>query len=134
MHILLVGQVDSVTQTVFQMLEEVDEWFVKVITSHKNDDGHAGPSSPKYPAYDVIVANCLGFSDSPNKLIRQITAQFPNTPLLALHSYSQKLLIQPLFEAGATGYLQVGIGEDKLLQAINKVITGKQCILTENTY
>lgn len=130
MDILLLGRDTSVTNTIKDMLKSVEEWSVtrsfsiEKVADQTSDDG----------VYDLIVANLADFSPPPTSIINKILNHFSSAYLLVLYSYSQKLLIQPLLEAGANGYLQNGISEDQLLEAVKTVANGNQYIGVETSY
>lgn len=112
------------------MLKSVEAWSVyrrfsiEGVADETSDDGF----------YDLIVSNLADFSPPPTTVINKILNHFPSTYLLVLYSYSQKLLIEPLIESGANGYLQNGIPEDQLLEAVKTVANGNQYIGLETTY
>lgn len=55
---------------------------------------------------------------------RQIRQQHPDIPILVLTSHSQKLLIERLVKAGASGYCLKGIEAEALILALRSVIAG----------
>lgn len=129
MQISLLGNDNSITATVETMLKAVGDWSITKI-AYSND---SEIEKSKRTAFDVVVANLIDMPGSPKNIIRDITAQFSSVPLLVLYFYSRKSLIHPLLKAGATGYLQVGVPEEDLYQAVKVVADGQQCIITENT-
>ncbi len=131
MNILLLAQQTFVSETVKTMLESADDWSVIKASSL---DSLTDSSSPEDSKWDIIVANLADFSKAPTQLIRKIRGRYPATPLLVMYSYNQELLIHPLINAGATGYLQNGIPEQGLLKAIEEVAAGEEFIMTESTY
>lgn len=129
MEILLLGRDTSVTNTIKDMLKSVEVWSVTRSISIENvADQTSGEG-----CYDIIVANLADYAPPPTRIISKILNHFPSTYLLVLYSYSQKLLIQPLLEAGAKGYLQNGIPEDKLFEAVRTVANGNLYIGVEST-
>lgn len=134
MHILLLGRSSIVTKTVHRMLVSVEGWKTTFRSSWKNLDTKIKEKNTQKPLFDILIVNLSDFSDSPVNIIRNLIAQFPSVPLLVLNSYEQQLLINPLIEAGATGYLQTGISENELLTAVEVVAQGEKYFATENTY
>lgn len=130
MDILLLGRDTSITNTILDMLSSVEAWSVTKMFSI--DKAAAKTSKEKF--YDLVVANLTDFKPPPTQIIANITTHFPSSYLLVLYSYSQELLIKPLLEAGADGYLQNGISEDQLLEAAQTVVGGEQYVGVESTY
>ncbi|WP_138431491.1 response regulator transcription factor [Fodinibius saliphilus] len=132
MNILLLGPEGSITHTILEMLEPIEDWHTESHIS-ENDVSALTIPQPGNTSYDIILVNLNGFSDSPRETVRNILSKFPDTPLLALNSYSKKLLIKPLLELGANGYIQVGASEEVIIEAVSKVVEGKQYIYTNST-
>lgn len=132
MQILLFGKDNSVTDTIESMLVSVDEWTITRALSFFNIENDL-PYQDHNAAYEVIVANLFGFPTSPKKLVREISSKFSEIPLLVLYSYNHDFLIAPLLEMGATGYLQIGSGEENLVEAVKKVSNNHKYIGVVNT-
>lgn len=133
MHILLLGRDTSVTETIKKMLSSIEEWSVNTILSPDFTDEKQLISDVQKSAVDIIIANLADFPTPPEQIIRYITTHFLKTPVLVLHQYSRNLLVQPLIEAGATGYLQLGLSEDRLQKAVEIISAGSRYIDTETT-
>lgn len=127
MDILLVGLYNSVTDTVQRMLPETKKWTLKRLSfAELNEDALKED-------LNLIIACLAGVSESPKMLIAKIQEASPNTPLLVLHYYGDEFLIHSLIKAGADGYLQLGSGEEHLLEAVTTVGNGNKYIGLENT-
>jgi DNA-binding NarL/FixJ family response regulator len=111
------------------MLRSVDEWSTK-LHSDLNDFKTINEEKSDF---DLLIANLEDFRRTPTKVISQIRSYFPDTPLLVIHSYLNNLLIKPLIAAGATGYIQNEVSDSKLIEAVQKVASGKECIIAEYT-
>lgn len=133
MNILLVGQESVVTETIYQMLTSTEDWQTTLMTSWQNLEQQMDSEYKEKSLLDVIVANLADFSDQPLTIINHLVSQFSPLPLLVLNSYQRRFLIDPLLEGGALGYVQIGVSEDNLLNAVSNVVKGKKCIITENT-
>lgn len=131
MQILLLGVSSTITDTLHSMLQSVNHWIVK---TEAELNSLSNPESPQNSDYDLLIVNLEDFDTSSIPLINQINSQFPKTPLLVVHSYSEDNYIQPMLNAGATGYARVGISEHELLEIIKKVADGQQLIITDSTY
>lgn len=73
------------------------------------------------------------YSAPPTRIIQDVRRKTTFAPLLVIHFYQRKLLIDPLLKAGATGYLQNGIPESELFEAVNSVCSGSEVVVTEST-
>lgn len=130
MHILLIGKNTTVTKTVEKMLTSTKEWTVTKLSSLNFSNTHKVERN----TLDIVIANLADFSTPPQKNIQKITDQFLSIPLLVLYSYGRKLLINPLIDAGATGYLQHGISETELHKAVETISNGEKYVGVETTY
>ena len=129
MHILLVGKTSSITTTIHTMLRSDDEWSAQL---HSDLDNFSTFNEEKSD-FDLLIANLEDFRRTSTKVVSQIRSYFPDTPLLVVHSYLNNLLIQPLIEAGATGYINNNVSDSKLIETVQKVASGNECIIVENT-
>lgn len=134
MQILLVGRDTSVTNTIKQMLESVDQWTVTNRTTWEITEAAPSPEGAENSYLDIIIANLADFTESSVRIIKEITSYFADVPVLVLYSYDQQAFIDPLIKAGATGYLQNGNSEDDLLEAVKAVAAGEQYVSTKSTY
>ena len=134
MNILLIAQQTSVSETVKTMLQSKAGWSTTNIQSPSDASSISADSPSKSISWDIIIANLADFSTAPTQLIHKVRNIFPSTPLLVMYSYSQKILITPLLKAGANGYLQNGIPEQGLIEAVSAVAAGKERIIAESTY
>ena len=129
MRILLVGKTSSITSTIHTMLRSVDEWSTKLHSNLDDFDAINGERAD----FDLLITNLEDFRRTSTKAVSQIRSYFPDTPLLVVHSYLNNLLIQPLIAAGATGYINNNVSDSKLIEAVQKVASGNECIIAENT-
>lgn len=133
MDILLIGRDSVVTKTVYHMLESTKGWQTFLESSWQDLDHQIVSDDKEKSLFDVIMANLADFSDPPLTIIKCLVAQFSPLPVLVLNSYQSQFLIDPLLESGASGYVQIGVSENQLLEAVENVVKGKQCIIAENT-
>lgn len=134
MQILLLGRDTSTTNTVEQMLESANQWSVTRSSAWAIKDQKKHPQIPNEAAWDIIIANLTDFAEPSPLIIQGVTSYFSAVPLLVLYSYNKKELIEPLLEAGATGYFQNSSSETDLIETVKSVSAGKECISTESTY
>jgi len=64
------------------------------------------------------------------EVTKQLTAYYPDLPVIILTMYEEEQYIIRSFEAGAMGYLSKNAAPEELVNAIEKVMTGKR-YLTE---
>lgn len=113
------------------MLQSVESWSVTNVVELNSLPTF---QTPQYSDFNLLIANLEDFEISSVPLITQINRQFPQTPLLAIHSYSDDNFIKPMLEAGAAGYIRNGISEHALLEAVQKIAAGQQVIIADSTY
>lgn len=129
MRLLLFGQNSSVTRTLKTMLDSVESWSVTKESSL--GDSNQFPNDAKN--FDLLIANLEDFDQPATNVVSKIKEDYPNVPLLVIHSYSNKALIIPLIKAGATGYIHNNLTEAILLEAVQKVKTGTEFIIADST-
>jgi DNA-binding NarL/FixJ family response regulator len=129
MQILLVGKRSSITITVQTMLRSIDDWSAQLYSDLDNLD----KLNEENANFDLLIVNLGDFSTASIKAVSQIHEQFPDTPLLVIHSYINKAFIKPILKAGALGYIYDDISEKKLVEAVRKVAQGTECIIAEST-
>ncbi|TYP92155.1 hypothetical protein LX73_2405 [Fodinibius salinus] len=129
MDILLLGKYTFITQTIAQMLNSAEEWNLKRRYSTDDLDTINDPSFD----CDIVLLHISDYRTSSELLIKKVTSQLDSVPLLVLGQYDDDLLIEPLIEAGASGYLQNGSSESKLQKAVKAVVSNEQYISTEFT-
>lgn len=113
------------------MLQSVDGWSVTSVVELYSLSNLQAQQSPHY---DLIISNLEDFEASSVPLITTITNHFPGIPLLVIHSYSNENFINPMLNAGATGYIKSDISEHQLLEAVKQVVAGKQVLIADSTY
>ncbi len=111
------------------MLQSIEEWSVQL----QSDLLNIKKSDEEQSNLDLIIANLEDFEKASTKVVSTIHIRFPDTPLLVIHSYLNKALIKPMITAGATGYMQNDVSDNKLIEAVQKVASGTKCIIAEST-
>lgn len=134
MKILLLGRDSSVTKAVYSLLDTSEEWATSMYSSWDESETDPLLEMVKKAQYDLLIINLEDFDSPPTELIQKITNLAPSIPLLVIHSYNNELLIDPLIQAGAIGYLQNGIPEEGLFKSVRTVANGEQSIIAESTY
>jgi DNA-binding NarL/FixJ family response regulator len=131
MQILLIGRPNSITSTLASMLESHEQWELTIITSAQ---GTIPSTDSKENYYKLLIANLAGFNQTPNRVVSDLKTCFPSIPLLVLYSYENPLMIQPILNAGADGYLQNGHSEEDVFEAARTVASGNRYIKPNFTY
>lgn len=129
MQILLFGKTSSVTTTIQTMLQSIEGWSVQ----RYSDLTNLNKPEEENAVFNLLVANLEDFEKTSLKVVSQICTQFPDTPLLVIHSYLDKSLIKPMITAGATGYIHNNVSDHQLINAVQKVASGTECIIAEST-
>lgn len=126
MNILLVGKTSSVNTTLKTMLEAKQGWSVRQ-QSDLDSSGFSGND------LNLMIANLEDFYAPSVDIISHLCECYPGTPLLAIHSYSDQALIQPMLAAGATGYIKSEISEEQLIEAATKVAAHQKHVIADFT-
>lgn len=134
MEILLLGRNTTITNTIMTMLTTIKSWSVTQTSIIDSIGDETAVETSKEGFYDLIIANLADYSSPPTQITGKLTIHFPSSYLLVLYSYNREFLIKPLLEAGANGYLQNGISDDELLEAVQTVADGNKYIGVESTY
>ena len=134
MQILLFGKPNYITSTIADMLRSRQDWTTTVITSAQESISISASAKNKNSSYDLVIANLGGFSRKPIDLVKTLNEQFAGKPLLVLYSYRNPILIRPLLDAGANGYLQNGHSEEDVFEAAETVAAGSFYIKPTFTY
>lgn len=129
MHILLLSNTPSITETLQLMLQSIDDWSISV----KNNIEDLDSKNESTEEYDLLIVNLEDFEVPSTNTISKVRQNYPDLPLLVIHSYINKALIKPLIAAGASGYIQNNISEGMLIKAVRKVASGAQHIVVEST-
>jgi len=77
-------------------------------------------------AGSIVILDLPNIKQSAIKAIRSVKEQSGDIKILAIHIYTTKLLIEPLIEAGANGYLNYEPSVAELREAIHSVSVGER--------
>ncbi len=78
------------------------------------------------PDRSIVILDLPNIKQSAVKTIRLVKEQSDDTKILAIHIYTTKLLVEPLIEAGANGYLNYEPSVEELREAIHSVSEGER--------
>jgi DNA-binding NarL/FixJ family response regulator len=73
---------------------------------------------------EVCILDCLGVDQSSAGLVRKVQPELKGIPLIVLHIYRSKDLVEPFYELGVMGYLNSEPTKAELIRAILKVADG----------
>lgn len=59
------------------------------------------------------------------QLIKQLNAEYPHLPLLAISMHDESIYAERALRAGARGYITKQVAEEKIIEAIQQVFSGK---------
>jgi DNA-binding NarL/FixJ family response regulator len=83
--------------------------------------------------YDIVLMDIKMQPGNGIETTQKISRQFPNTKVIALSMYGDDRYIIEMFQKGAKGYLIKNTNKENILDAINKVMSGKIYIDSETT-
>ena len=69
---------------------------------------------------DISLKNSNGV-----QLIKQVNAEYPRIPLLAISMHDESIYAERALRAGARGYITKKVAEEKIIEAIHQVLSGK---------
>lgn len=89
------------------------------------EDAHAGLQAIKTLDPDMVIADIALKETSGIELIKDVKAQYPNLPVLALSMHDESLYAERALRAGAKGYIMKAEATEKVITAIRKVLSGE---------
>lgn len=79
----------------------------------------------------VVILDLPNIKQPALQTVKLVKKKAANSKLIAIHIYTTKLLIDPLFEAGVDGYLPYEPEPPQLKAAINTILTGDKYLPSE---
>ena len=74
---------------------------------------------------DMVLTD-ISLKDSDGvQLIKQVSAEHPQLPLLAISMHDESIYAEKALRAGARGYITKQVAEEKIIEAIHYVLSGK---------
>lgn len=74
---------------------------------------------------DMVLTD-ISLKDSDGvQLIKQVSAEHPQLPLLAISMHDESIYAEKVLRAGARGYITKQVAEEKIIEAIHYVLNGK---------
>lgn len=77
-------------------------------------------TNPDLVLTDITLKNSDGV-----QLIKQVHAEHPQLPLLAVSMHDESIYAERALRAGARGYITKKVAEEKIIEAIHQVLSGK---------
>ncbi|MCU0857144.1 MAG: response regulator transcription factor [Pontiellaceae bacterium] len=77
-------------------------------------------TNPDLVLTDISLKNSDGV-----QLIKQLHAEYPRLPLLAVSMHDESIYAERALRAGARGYITKQVAEEKIIEAIHQVLSGK---------
>jgi len=74
---------------------------------------------------DLVLTDISLKNSSGVQLIKQVNAEYPRIPLLAISMHDESIYAERALRAGARGYITKKVAEEKIIEAIHQVLSGK---------
>ena len=103
------------------------------LVNHENDlvvcgqaeDAHQAMKAVKELKPDMAIVDISLKETSGMELIKDINAQYPHLPVLALSMHDESLYAERALRAGARGYIMKAVATEKVITAIRKILSGE---------
>jgi len=89
------------------------------------EDAHEALAIIKESEPDMVIVDISLKETSGMELIKDIKAQYPNLPVLALSMHDESLYAERALRAGAKGYIMKVEATENVVTAIRKVLSGQ---------
>jgi DNA-binding NarL/FixJ family response regulator len=89
------------------------------------EDAHQALKAVKELRPNMAVVDISLKGTSGMELIKDINAQYPNLPVLALSMHDESLYAERTLRAGARGYIMKQEATEKVITAIRKILSGE---------
>jgi DNA-binding NarL/FixJ family response regulator len=89
------------------------------------EDAHEALGIIKKTGPDMVIVDISLKETSGMELIKDIKAQYPNLPVLALSMHDESLYAERALRAGAKGYVMKAEATENVVTAIRKVLSGQ---------
>ena len=119
--ILIVDDHPIVRQGLAELVNHEDD----LVVGGQAEDAHQAMTAIKELRPDVAVVDISLKETSGMELIKDIYAQYPNLPVLALSMHDESLYAERALRAGARGYVMKQEATEKVIEAIRKIRSGE---------
>jgi DNA-binding NarL/FixJ family response regulator len=89
------------------------------------EDAHQAMKAIKMLNPDMIIVDISLEEKNGLELIKDIKAQYPSLPILALSMHDETLYAERVLRAGAKGYIMKQQATENVIEAIRKVLSGQ---------
>jgi len=119
-NILIVDDHPIVRQGLAEMVNHEDDLEV----CGQAEDAHQAMQALKELKPDMAIVDISLKETSGMELIKDLNAQYPNLPVLALSMHDESLYAERALRAGAKGYIMKAEATEKVIMAIRKILSG----------
>ena len=117
-----------VAEGISSMLNELD--YIENVT-HVSDGGSGLKFLEENPETDIVLLDINLPDGNGIEFCSSIKQQFPKVGIIALSTYQQAGIINKMLENGADSYLLKNTSSEELIEAIEKVSSGKKYLTPE---
>ena len=119
--ILIVDDHPIVRQGLAEMVNHEEDLMV----CGQAEDAHKAMTAVKESKPDMAIVDISLKETSGMELIKDLKAQYPNLPVLALSMHDESLYAERALRAGARGYIMKAEATEKVITAIRKILSGE---------
>ena len=120
-NILIVDDHPIVRQGLAELINHEDNLAV----CGQAEDAHQAMKAVKELKPDMAIVDISLKETSGMELIKDIKAQYPNLPILALSMHDESLYAERALRAGARGYIMKAEATEKVILAVRKILSGQ---------
>jgi DNA-binding NarL/FixJ family response regulator len=120
-NILIVDDHPIVRQGLAELVNHEDD----LVVCGQAEDAHQAMKAVKELTPDMVIVDISLKETSGMELIKDIKAQYPNLPTLALSMHDESLYAERALRAGARGYIMKAEATEKVILAIRKILSGQ---------
>ena len=119
--ILIVDDHPIVRQGLAEMVNHEEDLMV----CGQAEDAHKAMTAVKESKPDMAIVDISLKETSGMELIKDLKAQYPSLPVLALSMHDESLYAERALRAGARGYIMKAEATEKVITAIRKILSGE---------
>ena len=120
-NILIVDDHPIVRQGLAELINHEEDLAV----CGQAEDAHQAMKAVKELKPDMAIVDISLKETSGMELIKDIKAQYPNLPILALSMHDESLYAERALRAGARGYIMKAEATEKVILAVRKILSGQ---------
>jgi DNA-binding NarL/FixJ family response regulator len=120
-NILIVDDHPIVRQGLAELVNHEDD----LVVCGQAEDAHQAMKAVKELTPDMAIVDISLKETSGMELIKDLNAQYPNLPILALSMHDESLYAERTLRAGAKGYIMKAEATEKVIIAIRKILSGE---------